>query len=97
VRGAGSFCHAWSCGPLAFYREQVLGVTWPAGDPSRVTAAPNSLLTWARGSVPHPDGAVEVHWRRNGGRLFLAATAPEGVELTVTAGPALGDHQLLVE
>jgi len=95
VHGAGSQCHAWSCGPLAMLREQVLGVRWVAGDPTRVTVAPNSHLTWARGTVPHPAGGIAVHWRRHADRLFLAVDAPDGVEVELAAGAACRELELV--
>ena len=93
--GGGSQCHAWSCGPLAFLREQVLGVTWAPGVDDRVRVAPNSLLTWAKGEVPHPRGVIAVHWRRQAGKVFLEVAAPSGVAVETGLGVALADHRLV--
>ncbi|MGF1483226.1 MAG: family 78 glycoside hydrolase catalytic domain [Opitutales bacterium] len=81
----GSYCHAWSCAPVAMFATQTLGVT-PAepGNAELIRIAPNSdTLEWARGSVPHPRGPVIVDWRIEGELLFLHASLPPGTRAQV--------------
>jgi hypothetical protein len=82
--GAGSMCHAWSSTPARWFHERVLGVRpLRAGDPSVMLIAPDSQLEWAEGTVPHPDGLIQVAWRRVDGRIEVTASAPPGVSLRI--------------
>ncbi|MFW5845032.1 MAG: family 78 glycoside hydrolase catalytic domain [Planctomycetota bacterium] len=98
VRGGGSLCHAWSCGPSIVARERILGVR-PAGDgePGRILVAPDSHLAWAAGTVPLPQGDVQVHWRREGQRLHLQVRAPEAIAVEVRPGPSFDGCELVLD
>lgn len=95
-QGGSSLCHAWSSGPTYYLATQALGVGCgfpePQPDPRVVTIAPQSAtLTWARGTVVHPRGPVEVSWRREGRVLLLDYRVPKGVRATVAPrGPFAG-------
>ena len=43
--------------------------------------------TWARGASQSVHGPVAVRWRKDGGKLIIAATAPKGVELAYRSNP----------
>ena len=90
----GSLCHAWSCTPLRWFHEQVLGVRSLPGDPQHLLIAPDSLLAWAQGVVPHPAGPVHVAWRRNGRILELSVSAPSAIELRIEPGPSFAGMQV---
>ncbi|MGF1448273.1 MAG: family 78 glycoside hydrolase catalytic domain [Opitutales bacterium] len=85
VEERGSYCHAWSCAPVAMFAEHILGVT-PAepGNTELIRIAPQAdTLDWARGAVPHVRGPVVVDWRIEGDLLFLHASLPPGTRAQV--------------
>jgi hypothetical protein len=95
VAGKNSLCHAWSTTPTRWFHERVLGVRpLRHGDPTCVLIAPDSLLEWAEGAVPHPAGLIQVAWKRSGDRLELRVSAPSGVRLQVEPGPAFAGLRL---
>ena len=75
-----SDCHAWGAHPLYHYYASILGIR-PAGPGFRqVTIAPQlGTMTWAEGTLPHPQGAITVRLRCEGARLQAHITLPEGV------------------
>ncbi|MGB3619300.1 MAG: alpha-L-rhamnosidase C-terminal domain-containing protein, partial [Catalinimonas sp.] len=100
IDGGGTLSHAWSGGPTYYLTTQTLGVDLgfptPAA-PDEVLIAPQAEgIDWARGTVPHPQGAVEVDWRVAGDVLFLDYTAPEGVRVRVAPRGRLAEKQLWV-
>lgn len=94
--------HAWSASVVKEILEFLLGVriTVPGGS-ELVIEPPVCRLEHARGSVPLPNGAVAVNWRRTPAGIHLECTVPAGVTATVrlpagsyriqgpTAGPAV--------
>ncbi len=65
VHGPGyyvSLCHGWSGGVSAWLSEEILGVKF-TDVPGLVTIRPDLAgLSWARGRVPVPGGAVEIEY-----------------------------------
>lgn len=93
-----SLCHAWSAAPVWWLSEQVLGACWDAARPAQVLIAPASAtLTWAAGTVPHPQGPLHIRWELRGGQLLLNVTAPPGVVVTCQPRGRLADYALVVE
>jgi alpha-L-rhamnosidase len=43
----------------------------------------DSPLAWCEGRVPVPDGAVSLHWTRDGGTLSYRFDAPAGYRVKV--------------
>lgn len=87
-QGNGSLCHAWSATPLHWFHTRVLGVRpEKPGDTSRMLVAPESLLPWAEGVVPHPAGPIHVAWERQGNRWKVDARGPRGVQLRILTRP----------
>ncbi|MFH1496243.1 MAG: family 78 glycoside hydrolase catalytic domain [Verrucomicrobiota bacterium] len=82
TRMTRSHCHGWSAAPTYFLSHYILGVQ-PAKPGFRaVLIAPRPAgLSWARGGVPTPDGAVEVSWShdRKTGRFELRIILPAGL------------------
>lgn len=85
--GQGTASHAWSGHPTYFLSTEVLGVQLGFSRPfnrNMIEIMPQSeILSWARGTVPHPAGLVYVDWRIQGQRLVMRVTIPEGVDYQV--------------
>jgi alpha-L-rhamnosidase len=98
--GAGSLCHAFSCGPLHAMQAGILGV-WPLQPGFREFAwrpQPGDLAT-AEGDVPTPLGNIRTGWRRMGrDKLKAEITVPQGARAVLASGEALeaGTHSLEV-
>lgn len=76
-----SLCHGWSCGPIAFLTETVLGVHVSDGG-KKITVEPSLCgLEFADGSIPTPYGKAEIHVRRAGSETEVEITAPKEVEI----------------
>ena len=86
--GRDSRSHAWSCGPSYDLPAYVLGVepTEPAFAAFRVAPEPSDL-TWAKGTVPTPQGDVKVEWQRHDDSFTLEVNVPmrSQIELSVPA------------
>lgn len=83
-----SLCHAWGAGPVAELSAYVLGVRPLAPGYKTWAFEPMTLgLSWARGRVPVPGGAVEVAWNATEGRVTrVEIEAPEGTKGEVRLG-----------
>ena len=76
-----SLCHGWSCGPIAFLTETVLGVHVSDGG-KKITVEPSLCgLEFADGSIPTPYGKAEIRVRKAGGETEVGITAPKEVEI----------------
>lgn len=96
-RHAGTSSHAWSAAPTYYLSTQVLGVDlgYPGsapsdsagidgGNPPPLIIAPRSeSLSWARGTVPHARGPIDVQWRVDGDLLRVTVSVPDGVRYRV--------------
>ncbi len=81
-----SDCHAWSASPNIEIFRTVLGIDSAAPGFSRVSIRPNlGKLKHARGSVPHPKGAVEVDFQPQGAGWSAVVALPPGVAGTFEA------------
>jgi alpha-L-rhamnosidase len=82
-----SHCHAWSAAPAYFLGTEVLGIQRSAPGWEKVTIAPNPCgLTWARGTVPHPEqGRIDVSWTADEAnkRITIKVKHPKHVEVNV--------------
>ncbi|WP_258060666.1 glycoside hydrolase family 78 protein [Arthrobacter sp. 4R501] len=76
--------HAWSASVVKEILEFLLGVRVSVPGGSEVVIEPPVCsLEHAKGSVPLPNGAVEVAWRRTATGMQLQCTVPAGVTATV--------------
>jgi hypothetical protein len=82
---AGSLCHGWSSGPVAFLTEHVLGVEIAAAGCKKIVIKPNlGSLSFAKGSIATPYGKVEIeHTRMLDGSIQTKVNAPEEIRITV--------------
>lgn len=91
-----SDCHAWGAHPIYHYYASILGIRPADGGFRHVRIAPAlGPLTWAEGTMPHPDGDLTVSVRREGDALTANITLPPGItgelvwggkEYTLSAG-----------
>ncbi|PTY02299.1 hypothetical protein DB346_09315 [Verrucomicrobia bacterium LW23] len=98
IRGEGSMCHGWTCSPLIYFAERVLGVReLVPGDDTQLLVAPESdTLDWAEGAVPHRLGQITVAWRIEGLCLHLRVQAPDGVRVLIRPAGRLGQLDRIV-
>ncbi|HTV21048.1 MAG TPA: alpha-L-rhamnosidase C-terminal domain-containing protein [Polyangiaceae bacterium] len=97
-RSYGTSSHAWSAAPTYYLSSQVLGVQLGYPDESdggAVLIAPQAeSLSWARGTVPHARGSIDVDWRVDGDVLRMSVQAPPGVAYRVSPRGRLGRMRL---
>ena len=81
---SGDLSHGWCSTPLVQMSARVLGVTPAAPGFDMIDVRPTLCdLTWAKGSVPTPHGAVVVAWKLSPRELKLDVTVPVGAEADV--------------
>ncbi|KAI1781507.1 Six-hairpin glycosidase-like protein [Hypoxylon cercidicola] len=82
-----SLAHAWSTGVTPLLTTYVLGARplKPGFREWTVEPLPSANLTWARGEVPTPYGALAVRWERaeEDGHLVLTVVPPPGTNGTM--------------
>ncbi|HET6386458.1 MAG TPA: alpha-L-rhamnosidase C-terminal domain-containing protein [Armatimonadota bacterium] len=79
-----SLCHGWSSGPTNFLTERVLGVQSTGPGFSTVEIRPQlGDLAWASGTIPTPEGPINVKYRREGARLVTDIDLPRGVKASI--------------
>lgn len=83
-----SHCHAWSSAPVHFLNRIVLGIRQRGVGGKACEISPYvARHEWARGATQFVQGPVKVQWRKEGGKLRILASGPEGVELTYRGNP----------
>lgn len=94
--GYTSMAHGWSTGIVPLLSNYVLGVTPQGPGFTKWQVCPvitGGGLTWARGVVPTPEGALEVSWdKKDSGRgmvFTMTIQAPEGTQGSVCI-PTMG-------
>ncbi len=87
-RAGWSLCHAWSTAPTFYLSSRALGV--PLGFPEIISptaplviAPQSATLSWARGTVPTPQGPLNIDWQIAGQSLIVSVEAPRGLRWTV--------------
>ncbi len=83
--GRRSDCHGWGSLPLYVFPAHILGVQPERPGFAKIRIAPERHgLTWARGTVVTPRGAVKVAWQDAAGKKMVATiSVPAGVSATV--------------
>lgn len=83
-RGVLSMAHGWSTGPASLLSNYVLGVRPTSWGFETFTVEPQlAELSWARGQVWSPRGAIEVSWARKGRDLSLLVRVPASARARV--------------
>lgn len=85
---AGSLCHGWSALPVYYYQAWVLGVrpTEPGFRTFLINPYPSGFFA-AEGSIPTPDGPIEIEWTRPGDGIAIRASGPRELRPLLTAFP----------
>ena len=74
-----SLCHGWSCGPLPFLSERLLGVRFLEPGGAKVSVTPqDGGLEYVKGTFPTPKGIITVE---KTGQDRWRIDAPNGVEI----------------
>ena len=82
-----SDCHAWGAHPIYHYFATILGIRPGGPGFKRVKIAPQlGSLKWARGSLCHPLGTIEVEVRREGRKLSGSVKLPKGLDTVEFGG-----------
>lgn len=95
-QGYTSAAHGWSTGVLPALTNDLLGATPTGVGYSTWTVKPHpGSVTWAKGTLPAPKGALTVSWKKGAGSAFtLDVSAPAGTRGTVSV-PATGAHPVV--
>lgn len=76
-----SLCHGWSCGPIAFITETILGVKVSDGGKTIEIAPSLCGLKFAKGSIPTPYGKVEIFHKQTESGVETEITAPKEIKI----------------
>lgn len=92
-----SLAHGWSSGPTSWLMDEVLGITPMKAGYSEVSIRPEmGDLEYARGSLPTPEGLIQVDFSRKGAGLQAKISLPPGVKaevlLPASSGQTLTMH-----
>lgn len=80
-----SHCHAWSAAPTYVFGILFLGVKPLEPGFSKVAIAPNlNGLKWIKGSVPIPQGKIDIYCKDLGDYIDLQITHPDQIEVQIT-------------
>ena len=79
-----SLCHGWSCGPIQFLSERVLGVCVTDVGCQKITVAPNLCgLSYVNGKFPTPYGVVDIRHEATADGVKTNITAPKEIEFSL--------------
>jgi hypothetical protein len=82
-----SWDHGWSSGAAPALTDEVLGITPAAPGFTSFAAEPHpSGLSWARGTVPTPQGPIAFAWSRTGSTFRASIDAPVAGTITLPVG-----------
>ena len=80
-----SLCHGWSCGPIQFLSETVLGVNVTAAGCKKITIAPDlGGLKYASGKFPTPFGVMDIRHDLTKAGIKTKIIAPKEIEISLT-------------
>jgi hypothetical protein len=77
-----SLCHGWSCGPVQFLTEYVMGVRVLDAGYRRVAIAPNLAgMQRLQAKVPTPYGEIKIIASQVNGQTIVRVEAPREIEI----------------
>ncbi|MEH7155824.1 family 78 glycoside hydrolase catalytic domain [Neobacillus drentensis] len=81
-----SHCHAWSAAPTYVFGVLFLGVKPLEPGFTKVAVSPNlNGLKWIKGSVPIPQGKIDIYCKDLGEYIDLQITLPEEIDVQIAA------------
>ncbi|MFO7636599.1 MAG: alpha-L-rhamnosidase C-terminal domain-containing protein [Clostridia bacterium] len=90
-----SYCHSWSSAPGYVFIRYLLGLEpVEPGFRKLKFSVPDVDLEWCEGSIPSPQGKIDVFWSREKGRKVFKAMVPGGIELDLSEP---GDWDITIE
>ncbi|KAH8816542.1 Six-hairpin glycosidase-like protein [Xylogone sp. PMI_703] len=99
-QGYTSLAHGWATGIVPALTNYVLGVqpTGPGFSTWVVKPHPASI-TWARGQVPTPNGAISVNWNSSTatGQFSISVTSPAGTKGSISVPVADNSASVYVD
>ncbi|MCE5321842.1 glycoside hydrolase family 78 protein [bacterium] len=95
---ARSHCHAWSAAPAFALPSYVLGVRPLEPGFEKFEVRPFlGDLEWAKGIVPTPNGEIGIDLKRDGGKINLKLSVPDGTTAIVKENECSpGVHELIL-
>ena len=82
-----SLCHGWSCGPVQFLTEKVLGVEVLSAGCKKIAINPElGKFEYARGKFPTPYGVVEINAKKENGKTVVSILSPKQIEIVSEYG-----------
>ena len=77
-----SLCHGWSCGPISFLFEDVLGIKVLDAGCESIMIKPNlGNLTYCKGVFPTPKGKVFIEHSVINGKVESKIDAPSEIKI----------------
>jgi hypothetical protein len=90
---AGDLSHGWCSTPLVQMSSRILGISPASPGFKTINIRPQPCgLSWAKGTVPTPQGPVEVSWKFEEEGMSLDVVVPPGSEAVVTLPAASFDN-----
>lgn len=79
-----SLCHGWSCGPVQFLTENILGVQVLDSGCKKIAIHPNlGGLKWCKGVFPTPYGNVQISHKVVDGKVLTTVEGPSSVQIRI--------------
>ena len=85
-----SLCHGWSCGPVQFLTEYILGIQIAEAGCKKISVCPHlGDLSWCKGTFPTPYGILSVSLEQKDGGIHADVSAPKEVSVTLAQTTAV--------
>lgn len=79
-----SLCHGWSCGPVQFLSEDVLGINVIDAGCKTIVLKPNlGKLKWVNGKFPTPYGVMEINHKKVKDKVYTKYWAPKEINVVL--------------
>ncbi len=89
--GAGSLCHGFATTPISFLQTTILGIQPLDPGFARFSLNPRPCdLSFASGSVPTPQGNIEIAWKRANTELSVELRVPPATKAELGDGRTFG-------
>lgn len=80
-----SLCHGWSCGPIEFLVENILGVNVLETGFKKISVSPDLCgMEYAKGDIPTPYGTIKISHTATENGIKTQIVCPEEIEVIAT-------------